>query len=85
MQGLCGTEQHMHRDREQAAALTLMSIHIHITGSLMGDACSLHVCLLTYKNGYVTVCDCEVLLHKVTLNVYFFIFFLFLFSLLKPL
>lgn len=75
IQGLCGTEQHMHQDREQTVPLTLTSIHIHISESLMGDACSLCV-LPTYKNGYVTVWNCEVLLHKVTLNVYFFFFLL---------
>lgn len=75
IQGLGGTEQHMHQDREQTVPLTLTSVRIHISESLMGDACSFCV-LLTYKNGYVTVCNCEVLLHKVTLNVYFFFFLL---------
>lgn len=74
-QGLCGTEQHMHWDREQAAPLTLTSRHIHITESLMGDACSLHVYLLTYKNDYVTVCDCEVYFIKsLSMSTFFFFF-----------
>lgn len=65
------TEQHMHGDRGQAVPLTLMSVHIHVTESLVGDACSFCVYLLTYKNDYVTLFNHGVLLHKVTLNVYF--------------
>lgn len=80
MQGLSGTEQHMHGDRGQAVPLTLMSVHIPITESLMGDACSFYVYSLTYKNDYVTVCNCEVLLHS-----HFQCLLFFFFPLVKPL
>lgn len=73
MQGLSGTEQHMQGTEDRQCHSHSLSTHPQ---HWKPDGwCLQLLCVFTHKNYYVTVSNHEVLLHKVTLNVYFFFFF----------
>lgn len=75
---VCAIVQCVHKYKEQTLPLTLMSVHICMGESLLGDAYSFYVHLekIIILELSITY-NCEMLCCKVSLSVYFFFFFLY--------